>query len=228
MTTGQGPLHDAAPGFPQPELAAIWAQAKHRVIGRDGQMPWHCPADFAFFKEQTVGFPVIMGRSTWESFPARFRPLPGRSNIVLSRTAAVGEHEGAWWAVDLPSALRLARQAPGGQERIWILGGASLYREALNARGLPEVQGGRVLRVLVTELGASVDGDAQAPVLGPEWQCRELAAGTDERAMIIPPQRPVRSGVRPDGAAAGEASEEGAAELVSHPLDYRFLEFTRR
>lgn len=187
-----------------PELAAIWAQAADRVIGRDGGMPWHCPADFAFFKEQTVGYPVIMGRATWESFPPRFRPLPGRTNIVLSRSARPGEHDGAHWVPDLPSALRVAAQAPGGQERIWVLGGASLYEAALTARDLPVVRGGRVQRILVTELDAQVSGDALAPQLGAEWRRRDLGSGTDERAKV--------------------AGDQG---LSPHPLGYRFVEHTR-
>lgn len=188
-----------------PELAAIWAQAADRVIGRDGGMPWHCPADFAFFRERTMGHPVIMGRATWESFPQRFRPLPGRTNIVLSRTVSPGEHDGGRWVGDLPEALRVAVDAPGGSERIWLLGGASLYARALAAEDLPVVLAGRVNRVLITQLEAEVPGDARAPRLGPEWSLRELASGVDPKARVA----------GPDGA------------LTPMELPYRFLEATR-
>ncbi|MDO4796212.1 MAG: dihydrofolate reductase, partial [Brachymonas sp.] len=66
-------------------LHLIYAQARGRVIGRDGRMPWHLPEDLAHFKRTTLGQPVIMGRKTWESLPAAFRPLPGRRNIVITR-----------------------------------------------------------------------------------------------------------------------------------------------
>ena len=70
----------------QPCLGAIWAQTDAGIIGRDGTMPWRAPEDLAHFKTVTMGKPVIMGRRTWESFPPRFRPLPERTNIVISRS----------------------------------------------------------------------------------------------------------------------------------------------
>ena len=79
----------------EPVIAMIWAQNPGRVIGRDGTMPWHVPEDLARFRAHTHGHPVIMGRRTWESFPARFRPLPGRTNIVVSRTLTATEEAGA-------------------------------------------------------------------------------------------------------------------------------------
>lgn len=69
-----------------PRLGAIWAQTIDGVIGRDGVMPWHVPEDLAHFKEATAGKPVIMGRRTWESLPDTYKPLPGRTNIVVSRS----------------------------------------------------------------------------------------------------------------------------------------------
>jgi dihydrofolate reductase len=181
---GAGPAGPAGP-----ELAAIWAEARGRVIGARGSMPWHVPEDMAFFRRATTGFPVIMGRSTWESFPERFRPLPGRANIVLSRRAPREgeEREGARWVPDLERALTLAARSPGGQERIWIIGGASLYERALEAAGLPEVRGGRLSRILVTRLDVEVAGDRRAPALGPEWTEETLEEGVDERARLAGP-----------------------------------------
>ena len=87
-----GALDDA----PRQTVGMIWAQTPDRVIGRDGTMPWHLPEDLAHFKEHTLGHPVIMGRRTWESFPERFRPLPGRTNIVItSSPGRVARGDGA-------------------------------------------------------------------------------------------------------------------------------------
>lgn len=191
-----------------PEFAAIWAQARGGVIGRAGSMPWHCPADFAFFKDRTMGFPVVMGRTTWESFPARFRPLPGRRNVVLSRSVPAGtvqEHDGAAWVSSLSEALEQSAGAPGGDRRIWLLGGATVYADALDRSDLPRVRRGRLTRVLVTELDVEVPGDALAPRLGSEWTARELGSGVDPRGAVA----------GPDGV------------LVPHPVSYRFLEWTR-
>ncbi|MDO4255585.1 MAG: dihydrofolate reductase [Kocuria sp.] len=93
-----------------PLIGGIWAQTPGGVIGVDGGIPWHLPEDLKFFARTTIGHPVVMGRRTWESFPERFRPLPGRPNIVVtSRPESVpadGEHV---WAVDsYATALRLA------------------------------------------------------------------------------------------------------------------------
>ncbi|HET8896891.1 MAG TPA: dihydrofolate reductase, partial [Protaetiibacter sp.] len=67
-----------------PRIGLIWAEAHHAVIGAGGAMPWHLPEDLAHFKELTTGHPVIMGRRTWQSLPDRFRPLPGRRNVVVT------------------------------------------------------------------------------------------------------------------------------------------------
>ena len=95
-------------------LGAIWAQTDAGIIGRDGDMPWRAPEDLVHFKKVTLGAPVIMGRRTWESFPPRFRPLPGRTNIVISRSVAEAqERDGALWVPSLDAALYAARDAVG-------------------------------------------------------------------------------------------------------------------
>ncbi|MBW9119155.1 dihydrofolate reductase [Microbacterium trichothecenolyticum] len=131
-------------------IALIWAEAHDRVIGADGGMPWHVPEDLAHFKALTLGAPVVMGRRTWESFPARFRPLPGRRNIVITRqddwTDAGAERSGS-----LEAALALADE--GSPERIWVIGGGQLFREAIDLADLLEV----------TELDVAVEGDTLAP-----------------------------------------------------------------
>lgn len=131
-------------------VGMIWAEARGGVIGADGGMPWHVPEDLAHFKSTTLGAPVVMGRRTWESFPPRFRPLPGRRNIVVTRqddwTDAGAERAGS-----LEAALALASE--GDPDWIWIVGGGQLYREALAGAS----------RLEVTELDVEVDGDTTAP-----------------------------------------------------------------
>ena len=105
-------------------IGLIWAQAANGVIGRDNAIPWHIPEDMAHFREVTTGSTVVMGRRTWESLPARFRPLPGRRNVVLTRDEA-WTAEGAEVAHDLTAAL-------AGD--CWVIGGADIYRAALPLR----------------------------------------------------------------------------------------------
>ncbi|GEM30472.1 dihydrofolate reductase [Nocardia neocaledoniensis NBRC 108232] len=136
------------------EIALIWAQAANGVIGVDNTIPWRVPEDMANFKDVTMGHPVIMGRRTWDSLPASFRPLVGRRNIVVTRQPDWSA-EGAERAASLPDALTLA-----GEVDVWIAGGGQIYREALPL----------ATTLLVTEVDTTVAGDAFAPAIGPEWQ----------------------------------------------------------
>ena len=137
------------------QLTLIYARAANGVIGANGTMPWHLPEDLAHFKALTQGHPVIMGRKTWDSLPPRFRPLPGRTNIVVTRQGD-WQAEGAVRTDSLEAALQ---QAALHSEQVWVMGGAQIYAQAL-----PLAQ-----RIEVTEIAQNVDGDAYAPVLGPEW-----------------------------------------------------------
>ncbi|MDM8085770.1 dihydrofolate reductase [Cellulomonas cellasea] len=130
-------------------LALVWAQSPTRVIGRDGALPWRVPEDMARFRALTSGSPVLMGRATWESLPARFRPLPGRENLVLTRSPGY-EAEGATVVASLASALdRLAwRDA-------WVIGGGTVYSAAIEHAD----------RLEVTEVDVDVEGDAFAPLI---------------------------------------------------------------
>ncbi|WP_127472605.1 dihydrofolate reductase [Microbacterium sulfonylureivorans] len=132
-------------------IGLVWAEAKGGVIGAGGGMPWHVPEDLAHFKAVTSGSPVVMGRKTWESLPERFRPLPGRRNIVVTR----GEDwsaDGAERAASLGAALTAATDAEP-PEWVWIIGGGELFREGIAAAD----------RLEVTELDLAVDGDTFAP-----------------------------------------------------------------
>jgi len=136
------------------KLGLIYARSRNGVIGRDGVMPWHLPEDLAHFKRTTLGCPVIMGRKTWDSLPPKFRPLPGRRNIVITRQAD-WQAEGAVRAASLEEAVRACADAP----RAWVTGGAQIYRLALPLADT----------VVATEIDADVEGDSHAPALGPEW-----------------------------------------------------------
>ncbi|BBE23701.1 dihydrofolate reductase [Arthrobacter sp. MN05-02] len=145
-----------------PVIGMIWAQTENGVIGRDGGIPWHVPEDMAHFKATTTGHPVIMGRRTWESFPEKFRPLPDRTNIVLSHSGT--DLPGAVVVDSLDAALEAAQAAPGAEE-IWIIGGGRVYAEALD----------RANAALVTVVESTVEGDTVAPALGADWTLAALS-----------------------------------------------------
>jgi len=126
----------------------VAAVARGGVIGRRGAIPWRIPEDMARFRERTTGHAVVMGRKTWDSLPERFRPLPGRRNVVVTRDVA-WHVDGAERAGSLADALRLLDRAP----QVFVIGGAELYAEAL-----PLVD-----ELLLTEIDAEVEGDAFFP-----------------------------------------------------------------
>lgn len=136
-------------------LNLIYARAANGVIGKDNQLPWHLPEDLAHFKRHTSGCPVLMGRKTWDSLPPRFRPLPGRQNLVLTRQSD-WQADGAERCDSLQDALARCTDVP----EVWVIGGAQLYAQAL-----PHAQ-----RVVVTEIDQAFEGDAFAPELGTAWR----------------------------------------------------------
>ena len=159
-------------------IGLIWAQARGGVIGAGGTMPWHLPEDLKHFSRTTAGAPVVMGRRTWQSFPPKYRPLPGRTNIVITRDDDFAE-EGAVRARGLDEALELASAAPGGAEIIWVIGGGAVYREAIDRASL----------LVVTEIDLEVEGDTTAPEIpagftadgDPQWQ--QSASGLRHRVL---------------------------------------------
>jgi dihydrofolate reductase len=130
-------------------IGLIWAQAANGVIGRDNAIPWHLPEDMAHFRAVTTGSTVVMGRRTWESLPARFRPLPNRRNVVLTRDEA--------WTADGAEVAHDLRAALTGD--CWVIGGADIYRAALPLASALEL----------TELQEEFDGDVHAPSVPPDW-----------------------------------------------------------
>jgi dihydrofolate reductase len=113
-------------------VGLVWAQTSGGVIGKDGDMPWDLPEDMKHFTRLTTGHPVIMGRKTWLSFPEKYRPLPGRTNIVITRQKNWGESPEAEGAVVVPSLddALLESQFVDGGETVWILGGGEVFRQS--------------------------------------------------------------------------------------------------
>lgn len=138
-------------------LGLIWAQScgLHPIIGRDGTLPWHLSEDLAHFRQVTSGAAVIMGRRTWDSLPPRFRPLPGRRNIVLTRDRR-WHAEGAERTASIDDALATAGDGA------WVIGGGEVY-----AAALPHAD-----RLEITEIDLDLDprdGDTPAPHLHGSW-----------------------------------------------------------
>jgi dihydrofolate reductase len=132
-------------------VSLIWAQARNGVIGAGGRLPWHLPEDLALFRRLTTGSTVVMGRLTWESLPERFRPLPGRTNVVLTRDPG--------WAADGAVRIGSVDEALDRPGALWGIGGGTVY-----AALLPHAD-----RLVVTEVDLDVEGDTWAPGIGPEW-----------------------------------------------------------
>ncbi len=130
-------------------IAAL--SSKTRAIGRDGNLMWSIPEDLARFKGLTNGHPVVMGRKTWESLPVKFRPLPGRTNIIVTRDSTY-DAEGGVVVHSLEEAIAAASRVPGAEE-IFIIGGGELYREALPL----------ATRLYLTLVESDEDGDAYFP-----------------------------------------------------------------
>lgn len=150
-------------------LAAIWAQSLNAVIGLAGGMPWYAPEDLKHFKELTLGCPVLMGRKTWDSFPQAFRPLPGRQNIVVSsRVGQLTQANGALWAPSLDRALLAGADLT--DQRLWLIGGASLFEQALTRKDLPGVTAGCVSTIERTVFAHRIAGDSYAPSLDDSWE----------------------------------------------------------
>jgi dihydrofolate reductase len=136
------------------KLHLIYARARNGVIGANNALPWHLPEDLAHFKRTTLGQPVIMGRKTWDSLPPKFRPLPGRLNIVVTRQAD-WHAEGALKAGSVDEAMALC---PDNADA-WVIGGAEIYAQAAALAST----------AVVTEIDQDFEGDAFAPQLGPGW-----------------------------------------------------------
>ncbi len=126
-------------------LSMIVAHAADRVIGKDNDMPWHLPADLAYFKKTTLGKPIIMGRKTYESIG---RPLPGRKNIVISRD---GEYRAE--GVEVVSSVEAALSLVDDVEEVMVIGGGAIYQHCLPSAD----------KLYITHIDARIDGDTFFP-----------------------------------------------------------------
>lgn len=137
----------------------IWAEAKDRVIGAAGSLPWNLPEDLALFRRRTLGQTVVMGRSTWESLPSAVRPLPGRRNVVLTRTPH---------ALAGVTTLGSVEESLAHFDDMWVIGGASLYEAFLP----------HSTHIVRTRILLDAVGDTHAPPLSDEWTPMEGCAAS--------------------------------------------------
>jgi dihydrofolate reductase len=145
----------------RPQVVLVAALTRNRVIGIDNRLPWHLPEDLKFFKRITLGKPLVMGRRTFESIG---RPLPGRTNIVVTRDTSFAQ-EGMLVCHGLEEALTLAdKQARSdGVDEIAVIGGGEIFTQALEA----------ATRLYLTEIAAEIDGDTFFPAFD-ESQWRQV------------------------------------------------------
>lgn len=157
----------------------IVAVADNGVIGNEQGMPWHLSEDLKRFKALTLGHPVVMGRRTWDSLPVK--PLPGRANIVVTREPGFA-HDGAEAAPSLEDGYSRARVAAenAGCERIYLIGGASLYAQALEQAG-PH----RIDRIEVTRVHLTPEGNAHLAPFDPAvWEVTARESGVSAKGGI--------------------------------------------
>lgn len=148
-------------------ITLIAAVARNGVIGSANALPWHLPEDLKHFRQLTTGHAVVMGRKTWESLPAKFRPLPGRLNIVVTRNAGYVAP-----GATVVTSLEAAHKVGAGGTALFVIGGAELY-----AHALPLAQ-----RLELTEIDAEFAGDAYFPAVDrSQWRevARETGVGAD-------------------------------------------------
>jgi dihydrofolate reductase len=148
-----------------PEITLVAAMSRGRVIGRQGGMPWHLPADLKHFKDVTLGYPVIMGRRTFDSIG---RALPGRKNVVISRSAPQLPP-----GVVLASSLENALRACSDAAEVMVIGGGEIYHQALPLAS----------RLELTFIDADIEGDTQFPAIdGRQWRVSRMESRpADER-----------------------------------------------
>ena len=141
------------------KVSLIVAAAENGVIGKDNDLIWHLPKDMRFFKEITLEHHVIMGRKNFESIPHKYRPLPNRTNVVITRQADY-KAEGCVVVNSVESALEIARE--NGDKEPFIIGGGQIYKLALEAN--------LVDKIYLTKVHHSYDGDTFFPELENDWK----------------------------------------------------------
>ncbi len=171
-------------------VGMVWAQAHGGVIGAGGGLPWHLPEDLALFRRLTTGGTVVMGRRTWESLPDRFRPLPGRTNVVLTSDRG--------WSADGARPAASVEQVIAEHAAFWVIGGGAVY-----AAFLPHAD-----RLVVTDVDAAVEGDTWAPALDDGW-VRTSRTPAEGWSVSSPAglRYAVSEYVRPDAGGTGSGGE---------------------
>ena len=160
------------------KIGVIYAKSKNNVIGKDGKLPWHLPEDLKHFKKVTSNCAVAMGRKTWESLP--LKPLPGRVNIVISRTLV--DVDGALVVKSIEEAVRLSNYI---RRDIWFIGGESIIKESLDLATV----------VKVTEICNTYDGDTFVEDLNSNWALKSSEDHKSEDGIEFKFMEYVRNGL---------------------------------
>jgi dihydrofolate reductase len=170
-------------------VGLIWAQARDGVIGAGGGLPWHLPEDLALFRRLTMGSTVVMGRRTWESLPDRFRPLPGRTNVVLTSDRR--------WSADGVRPAASVEQVLAEHAAFWVIGGGAVYAAFLTHAD----------RLVVTDVDVLVEGDTWAPPL--DGWVRASRTPAEGWSVSTPAglRYAVSEYVRPDAGGTGAGGE---------------------
>lgn len=138
-------------------ISLIAAMSKNRVIGRDNDLPWKLPDDMKFFQRTTRGHIVIMGRKNYDSLPPSYKPLPNRTNVILTRQAEFNAEDCVVFG-NLEDALEYSRNE--GEQEAFVIGGGQIYEQALEKSD----------RIYLTEIEAEIDGDTFFPKLSSDWK----------------------------------------------------------
>ena len=141
------------------KVSLIVAASENGVIGKDNDLIWHLPKDMRFFKDTTMGHHVIMGRKNFESIPHKFRPLPNRTNVVITRQTAY-KADGCMVVSSIEGALQIAKH--NGEDEAFIIGGGQIYKLALEAN--------LVDKIYLTKVHHSFEGDTFFPALNKDWK----------------------------------------------------------
>lgn len=138
------------------KISLIAAMTKNRVIGKDNDLPWKLPDDMKYFQQTTKGHVVIMGRKNYDSLPPSFKPLPNRTNVILTRQQGYQADDCEVFG-NLKEALEFAKSQ--GEEEVFVIGGGQVYKEAI-AKGD---------RIYLTEIHTEIEGDVYFPEMDASW-----------------------------------------------------------
>ena len=152
------------------QINLIVAYSQNHAIGKDNNLLWHLADDMAFFKQQTSGKTVVMGKNTYLSLPKKFRPLPNRKNIVISSQEPIEEHENLSWYKSLEETIAALKKTEG---EIYIIGGGTIYEQTLPIADV----------VYATEVKVDIEGDTYFPQLNPQGWTRKVLHSFSKNEM---------------------------------------------